>query len=281
VLATIDKARFKRGILQPGLILGSAVAALMLLAWPRFGASSVAPLPGEDLRAPGNDGPPLAFEENRGQAASRVRFIAHGAGYTQSITAEEVVWRLDGGEREYPICLRFPGAMPAFVRGETAVPGGTSHLGGPDVSKWVAGAEQFSAVRLTGLYPGVSLRLHGTRARPGYDFIVAPHADASVIRLRFSGTTAIEVGSHGELIVRTPAGDLIHDVPFAFQKSAAGRTVPVSARFVQFAADEVRFALGQYDSSRELVIAAGATHSADFQSHPSRFSASRDRVPSA
>ena len=204
MLVTIDKARFKRGILKPGLILGSAVAALMLLAGPRFGAGSVAPLPGEDLRAPGT-GPPLAFEENRGQAASRVRFIAHGAGYTQSITAEEVVWRLDGGEREYPICLRFPGAMPAFVRAETAVPGGTSHLGGPDVSKWVAGAEQFLAVRLTGLYPGVSLKLYGTRARPEYDFIVAPQADPSVIRLRFSGAKALEVGSHGELIVRTPA----------------------------------------------------------------------------
>src|SRR5262249_32984077 len=91
-------------------------------------------------------------------------------------------------------------------------------------------------------------------ARPEYDFLVAPGADASVIRLRFSGAEKVEVGSQGALSVRTSAGELIHHVPVAFQRGAQGRTVPVSARFVQVAPDEVRFELGEYDTSRELVI---------------------------
>src|SRR5262249_8432975 len=140
------------------------------------------------------------------------------------------------------------------VRGETALPGRSNYLKGADASKWITGAEHFSAVRLTGLYPGVSLKLYGSSARPEYDFLVAPGADASGIRLRFSGAEKVEVGSQGALSVRTSAGELIHHVPVAFQRGAQGRTVPVSARFVQVAPDEVRFELGEYDTSRELVI---------------------------
>ena len=234
------------------LAIGAAAAALF--AGSYFSAGNAAPTPAAAAQRRSAEGPLLVYEENRGQAASKVRFIARGSRYTQFITAEEVVWRLDGADQDYAVYMRFPGAAPAFVRGESSLPGRTNYLKGTDPSKWVTGAEQFSAVRLTGLYPGVSLKLYGSRARPEYDFIVAPGADASVIRLRFAGAQAVEVGSHGELSVRTPAGELIHQSPVAFQPAAQGRTVPVSARFVQVAADEVRFELAQYDSTRELVI---------------------------
>lgn len=222
------------------LALGAAAAALF--AGSHLGAGS-AVLTAADMPVAGTEGP-LAYEENRGQMASRVRFIARGTGYTQLVTAEEVVWRFNGADQDHTVSMRFPGAAPAFVRGEASM----------DPSTWVTGTEQFSAVRLTGLYPGVSLKLYGSRARPEYDFIVAPGADASVIRLRFAGAQTVEVGSQGELSVRTPAGELLHHVPVAFQAGEQGRTVPVNARFVQVARDEVRFELGQYDAARELII---------------------------
>jgi hypothetical protein len=50
---------------------------------------------------------------------------------------------------------------------------------------------------------------------------------------------------------RTSAGELIHHSPVARE---AGRTVPVPARFVQVAPDEVRFELGAHEASHELII---------------------------
>src|SRR5580692_12810093 len=38
---------------------------------------------------------PLSFEENSGQTDSRVRFLAHGAGYTVFLTDQEATLRLD------------------------------------------------------------------------------------------------------------------------------------------------------------------------------------------
>ena len=119
--------------------------------------------------------------------------------------------------------MSFPGAMLPAVHGEDAIAGRTNYLKGTDPAKWVAGVQQFAAVRLTDLYPGISLKLYGTRARPEYDFILEPGADASAIRLRFAGAQQVAVGSRGELIVRTAAGELIHHMPVAYQRDAGRR----------------------------------------------------------
>lgn len=264
MLTATGPVRYKFASLKAWIILVTAVATGLLLAGPRLGAFGAARVRTAGTLPPAPQGPPLAFEENRGQAVSKVRFIARGAHYTQFITADEIVWRLNGVAQDYAVYMRFPGATSAFVRGETSLPGRTNYLKGTDATKWVTGAEQFSAVRLTGLYPGVSLKLHGSRARPEYDFIVAPGADASVIRLRFLGAQAVEVGSRGELIVRTPKGELIHHAPVAYQSGDAGRTVPVKARFVKVADDEVRFELGRIDTSRELIIDPAYEYSTHF-----------------
>ena len=164
------------------------------------------------------------------------------------------------------------------MHGESVLPASSYLKGGP--KKRVKGARQFAAVKLSKLYPGVSLKLYGSRVRPEYDFIVDPDADASVIRMHFAGADSVKVGLHGELIVRTADGDLVHHTPIAYQYDSAGRSVRVDAQFAQVNSREVRFELGTYDKSRQLVIdpvyeystfiggsqvyAAGVTNSTDF-----------------
>jgi Calx-beta domain-containing protein/beta-propeller repeat-containing protein len=238
--------------------LVAATALIVMLAAQRFGAVVELPayLPAAQADAPAAklQGLPLAFEENHGQTDPQVRFITHGSGYTQFITAREVVWRLDGGQQDHAVRMSFPGALLPGVHGEDAIPGRTNYLKGRDPAKWVAGVQQFAAVRLTDLYPGISLRLYGTRSRPEYDFILEPGAAADAIRLRFAGAEQVEVGSRGELIVRTSSGELIHHMPVAYQRDADGQSRTIDARFVQVAPDELRFELGRYDPSRALVI---------------------------
>lgn len=234
--------------------LVAAAALIVMLAAQQFGvmAGSVAPFAvSPAARLPGV---PLSFEENRGQTDSQVRFITHGSRYELFVAAREVVWRLDGAHQDHSVRMSFPGAILPSVHGEDAIAGRTNYFKGPDPSMWIEGTQQFAAVRLTDLYPGISLKLYGTRARPEYDFILEPGADASAIRLRFSGAEQVEVGSGGELIVRTPAGEVIRHMPVAHQRDAGNESVMVDARFVQVASDEVRFAIGRYDRSRTLVI---------------------------
>ena len=238
--------------------LVAAAALVVMLAAQRFGVTVGLPayLPEAQsaARVAKLDGLPLAFEENRGQTDPQVRFITHGSGYTQFVTAQEVVWRLDGVQQDHAVRMSFPGAMLPAVHGEDAIAGRTNYLKGADPAKWVSGVQQFAAVRLTDLYPGISLKLYGTRNRPEYDFILEPGADADAIRLRFAGAAQIEVGTRGELIVRTAAGELIHHRPVAYQRDAEGQSRVIDARFVQIAPDELRFELGRYDRSRPLVI---------------------------
>jgi hypothetical protein len=223
----------------------ASILTLALLAAPQLSAmDKVSASPG---------GLPMAFEENRGQTDTKVKFISHGPRYTQFVTAKEVVWHLDGDNRDSAVYMSLPGATPAKVHGEALLPLRSSDLkGGP--KKWVKGAQQFAAVKLSKLYPGVSLKLYGSRVRPEYDFIVEPDADASVIRMHFAGADSVKVGLHGELIVRTVDGDLLHHTPIAFQHDRAGRSVRVDAQFAQVNAREVRLELGAYDKSRQLVI---------------------------
>lgn len=237
--------------------LVAAGALIVMLAAQQFGVMSSLPAYLPETRAAATaqlQGLPLAFEENRGQVDPQVRFITHGSGYTQFVTAHEVVWRFDGEQHDHAVRMSFAGARPAGVHGEDAIGGRTNSLQGADPAKWVSGAQQFAAVRLTDLYPGISLKLYGTRQRAEYDFLLEPGADPDLIRLRFAGAERIEVGGRGELIVRTPAGELIHHKPVAYQRDGDGQSRVIDARFVQTAPDELRFELGRYDRSRSLLI---------------------------
>jgi Calx-beta domain/Beta-propeller repeat len=259
VLTTRGAARSTPWILNPWqiAILAAGAVAATWVSWQRFGATLDIPAaaPAEPAVATSLARLPLVFEENRGQTDPSVRFIARGPRYTQFVTAREVVWRLGGAAgQDHAVHMSFPGASAADAVGEAALAGRSNYLKGSDPAKWVAGARQFSVVRLASLYPGVSLKLYGSRTRPEYDFIVAPGAEVAAIRLKFSGAATTALGERGELIVGTPAGELIHHAPIAYQQDAAGRRTHVDARFVQTAQHELRFEVGEYDRTRELVI---------------------------
>ena|GEM_PF-465209 len=106
-------------------------------------------------------------------------------------------------------------------------------------------------MKLTGVYPGVDLVYYGSEGRLEYDFVVAPHADPNRIRFRVDGASLRTAGD-GSLVAETPAGPLRFKAPVAYQQDSRRR--PVASRYVLDGDDSVRFALGDYDRSRRLVI---------------------------
>ena len=200
---------------------------------------------------------PLRFEQNRGQAAPEVAYLSRGRGYTLYLTGTEAVMTLRGhGRASKAAVLRMAmvGAKAhAAVAGEDVLQGKVNYLTGNDRTRWQTGVPTYRRVRYDDVWPGVDLVWHGTRSALEYDFVVAPGADPSRIRLRFDGAQRLRVDAAGDLVVTTAAGDLVQQAPVLYQEGANGRT-PVHGTYVLRGKRQVAFRIGAYDTTRPLVI---------------------------
>ena len=153
---------------------------------------------------------PLRFEprETR-ERTRRGEFIARGLGYAVYLSGGDatIVLRSPDAHGAETISVRLLGRRPgAEATARNVVPGLTNHLIGRDPAGWRTDVRQFARVRQTGVYGGIDLEFYGNQRRLEYDFLVAPGADPSVIRLRFDGAERIEIDPAGDLLVHVAGG---------------------------------------------------------------------------
>jgi hypothetical protein len=226
---------------------------------------------------------PLAFEANQGQTDPQVKYLARGNGYTLFLTSSDAVFALrlpsravtrwaEGRhalrrttqaalqtaeadrDRTAAIHLRLVGGnSQARITPSNQLPGRSSYFIGNDPSQWQANVAQYASVTYRGVYPGVELTFHGEQRQLEFDFVVASGATAAPIRFGVSGANRIAVDAAGNLLLSSPAGDILLHKPLAFQEGD-GRRQAVDARFVLQADDQIGFELGAYDRRRALVI---------------------------
>ncbi|MBV9924927.1 MAG: SBBP repeat-containing protein [Acidobacteria bacterium] len=244
---------------------------------------------------------PSFFEENAGQVAGRVKFLARGAGHTLALGTEGVTLALRrGGAKEGTspragapgeiargprasspsfqlVGMSFVGAnRRAEVSGEGVLEGKVNYFVGRDPSKWRTGVRTFSGVRYRELYPGVDLVFHGggNGSQLEYDFVLAPGAESDQVRLSFEGAEALSVGRSGELLIETKAGTISQSAPVIYQQVDGVRR-EVSGGYVLRNRREVGFRLGEYERGLPLVIDPVLSYSTYF------FNASEMAVDSA
>ncbi|MBZ5666681.1 MAG: hypothetical protein LAO30_19000, partial [Acidobacteriia bacterium] len=174
---------------------------------------------------------PLAFEVNEGQTDSSVAFLSRGSGYTVWLTKSEAVFgfhkeemakpdehrdsrRSSGADgrqqRQAALRLSLLGANPtAAISGEEELAQKSNYLMGSDRSRWKQGIASFGRVRYHAVYPGVDLVYYGNQQQLEYDFALAPHADASQIRLRLRGSERVQISADGDLAIATAAGPVV------------------------------------------------------------------------
>jgi hypothetical protein len=111
----------------------------------------------------------------------------------------------------------------------------------------------FARVRAAGVYPGIDLIYYGNQSGLEYDFVVSPGADPRAIRMRFDGVTSLHIDERGNLVLSTPAGEIIEQTPVIYQ-TVGGERQPVEGRFAMRGRRTVSFELASYDRSRPLVI---------------------------
>jgi len=193
---------------------------------------------------------PLAFEENRGQADTAVRFLARTGRYTLQFSPSGATLTESGAT---PIAMSLDGANPSpRLTGVEQLPG-TIHYFVGERSQWKTNIPSFRSVRYSAVYPGIDLVFHGNERRLEYDFVIEPNADPRQIRLSFSGIRRLGLDAQGNLELATAHGILKQYKPVVFQ-IVAGHRREVEGRYVPIAPDQVRFEVAKYDRSTPLVI---------------------------
>jgi uncharacterized protein (TIGR03437 family) len=198
---------------------------------------------------------PLGFERNAGQAGSDVLFLARSGAYAIHLTADGMLFELDGRSPATTVKMALKGSpnIHALPSAEGELPGRVNYLIGNDPAQWHSGVPVFSKVRYRDVYPGVDLIYYGNQRQLEYDFVVAPGAHPQSIRMQFEGVSRLQVTPDGDLVATTLDGSIQLHKPVIYQDAAGARKV-VAGSFAVTAGRTVGFRLGTYDHRKPLVI---------------------------
>jgi hypothetical protein len=213
---------------------------------------------------------PLTFEANQGQADARVDFLARGVSYTLFLTPAEAVFSLSrpGGPapeapRSYRSVMRMQlvnSARDAGAQGLEQLPGKVNYLRGNDSAQWRTNVHTYKRVKYTAVYPGIDLVYYGQPQQLEYDFLVAPGADPSTIKLAFAGVDDATVDARGDLVLKTGGGPLRFQRPAIYQTDGSRRD-SIEGGYVRMSPREIGFRVGDYDRTRPLIIDPVLTYS--------------------
>lgn len=125
--------------------------------------------------------------------------------------------RKDGVVDLHAFRMKFNGANPnAIVSAMSPRPYYTNYFLGNNPAKWSSYVHSYEQVFYTGLYSGINLAAYSVNDQFKYDFLVAPGADPSQIKMEFVATDGIEV-QNNMLIIHLSTGDMVEQVPYSYQ----------------------------------------------------------------
>lgn len=178
------------------------------------------------------------FEKNLGQTDAQVRYLLRSRDVSVFLTDRETVFRTSSGSS---IFMESAGKPIADSVASSTI---TSYVGPRE--RWREDVPVFDRIRRRDVFPGIDIVHYGAE----YDFVVAPGANPRAIAMRFRGQKSLRIDEAGSLVFDN---DLQHKRPVAYQMDETGRKTSVESWF-QLRGDVVTFGVGDYDSSRELVI---------------------------
>ncbi|MDR3569128.1 MAG: SBBP repeat-containing protein [Syntrophobacteraceae bacterium] len=243
---------------------------------------------------------PLYFIANRGQVNREAEFYEAGPGHAMFFTRKGIVLGLEKREshrasgrksdRSQVFPERSRDRRAADVRAsylgigmvgmnrdvqiapEAPQPGKVNYLIGHDPRKWRTGIPTYKAVLYRNAYPGIDIKFYGNNSRLEYDVIVAPGANPSLVKFRYSGAKDVRVAKNGDLSIDFAGGSIVQQKPLVYQlvggrrvarsgsfkveeEGGASRAKRSAARFpATLRTFTCGFHLGPYDRSAPLVV---------------------------
>jgi hypothetical protein len=229
---------------------------LVVLTLTSCAACAPRSLPESDTAATRHDSRaaarPVVFEQNNGQAPAPYRYVVRARSYDLGFTNDEVAIALRDSAGASHLTLRFVDGSMSAVSGDAPLAGHVNYFRGSDPRAWHPRVPTFDRVRYAHLYDGIDAVFYASDQVIEYDLVVAPHANPSLIALRFDGADRLEVGPAGELHVHAAGRELVQHKPIAYQTKGSAR-IPIAAAY-RVADDRVGFALADYDPSLPLTI---------------------------
>jgi hypothetical protein len=221
---------------------------------------------------------PLSFEANQGQADPRVKFLAHGQGYTLFLTRRgealltlvkpvpkstslqpraslrAAADNLETAKLSTTVRMRLAGsATTPQIEGLELLPGKANYFVGSDPKNWRANVPLFAKVKVRDIYPGVDLVYYGNQRQLEYDFVVASGSDPRSIRMDFAGAKKLSLDTQGGLVLNVNGNEIRLQKPRIYQEiDGSLREIPGGYSFKN--KQEVGFEIATYDTSKPLVI---------------------------
>ncbi|MCS7085663.1 MAG: hypothetical protein NZ534_06275, partial [Bacteroidia bacterium] len=219
----------------------------------------------------------VSFTENRGQVMDLSGAARPDVLYTADVEGAKLFFQKDrvsfvfprvetgtmaGGRYTritglYRMDLELLGSNPDVdvQRGEWAEEEGETHFYTPGLASPVTGVRAFRRIVYKNVYPKIDLVFYsqadnGNSPALKYDFVVHPGGRVSDIRLRYTAAERIALEPDGRLHVSNPYGLVVENAPLVYQGDASN-VVEAAYRVED---DVVSFRIGNYDSSRDLVI---------------------------
>ncbi len=184
---------------------------------------------------------PLRFE-----ASSKQAWTARSLGFAVGVNRNGAVFGLGQELLE----LQFVGAdVNAAFAGEQKSKTPNLYFGRDAHSN-----DTFLRLRRNNIYAGIDVVYYGEGQSLEYDFDLAPGADPSQIRMRFSGASNVSLNQDGSLVLRMKSGDVVQKAPVTYQRKASGEVVTIASRYFPENDGSYSLQLGSYDSSRPLTV---------------------------
>ena len=146
------------------------------------------------------------------------------------------------------------GATIREVKGESPSVTRVSYFKGNDPSKWQSGITTYDLVNLGEVYEGIEVKLRAYGSNVEKLFYINPGASPDVIKVNVE-EGKVSVNDKGELEVETELGVVRFTAPVAYQEVEGKRIqVPASYRVIDSDNSLYAFEVGEYDSTKPLVI---------------------------
>ena len=105
----------------------------------------------------------------------------------------------------------------------------------------ITNVSSYGEILLKNIYPDIDLRLYSQESgQMEFDWIVAPYADASMIKMKFEGQKKLSINSSGDLDINLAMGNFHIHLPESYYVTPAGKQ-QADIRFYLSGKNEVRF----------------------------------------
>jgi len=124
---------------------------------------------------------------------------------------------------------------------------------------------KYRTVVLENVYQNIDLVLYSNQENKfQYDFVLKPGANPDLISLRFDGAEDVQISAKGELIVKTPFGNIEQKAPVAYQKDDLNKYTNsriltnnieiVKSKFRKNKDNSISFIVANYNPEKALII---------------------------